>query len=111
MAENSQRSASKRGKGKPFAKGRSGNPGGRPKESDDVKALARQHTVAAITRLVYWMGTDNPKASVSASVALLDRAWGKAPQALTGEDGKPLIPPGTSFAFVLQQIPGAENQT
>lgn len=33
------------------------------------------------------------------------------PLQVTGNDGKPLIPPGTSFAFVLQQIPGAENQT
>jgi Family of unknown function (DUF5681) len=34
--------------GKPFQKGRSGNPGGRPKVVAEVKELARQHTGKAI---------------------------------------------------------------
>jgi hypothetical protein len=71
-----------------FQKGRSGNPGGRPKEAHDVKALARTHTTAAVDRLAFWLMSDNPKASVSAAVALLDRGWGRAPQALTGEGGE-----------------------
>ena len=45
-----------RGRGRPFAKGQSGNPGGRPKENLEVQALARVHTVAAIERLAAWMG-------------------------------------------------------
>ena len=28
-----------------------------------------------------------------------------------GKDGKPLIPPGASFVFAVQQIPGSENRT
>lgn len=36
MAEKSQRRA--RGKGRPFQKGESGNPGGRPKMSDEMRA-------------------------------------------------------------------------
>ena len=32
----------------PFEKGKSGKPGGRPKEAAEVKALARSHCVAAI---------------------------------------------------------------
>jgi hypothetical protein len=55
-----------------FQKGKSGNPGGRPKESDDVKELARQHSTEAIQRLAMWMRSDNAKASVSACNALLD---------------------------------------
>jgi hypothetical protein len=62
----------------PFKKGQSGNPGGRPKEISEVKDLARAHTAAAIERLAHWMMSDDARASVAASAALLDRAWGKA---------------------------------
>lgn len=95
MAENSETAAKKprrRGAGRPFQAGQSGNPGGRPKELGDVKALARAHTVEAIEKLVEWMRSDNAKASVTAANGLLDRGWGKAAQALTGEGGEPLLP-------------------
>jgi hypothetical protein len=77
--------------GRPFQKGQSGNPGGRPKSSE-VEQLAKEHTEAAILRLVQWMQSDNAKASVSACNALLDRAWGKPKQAVehADPDGKPL---------------------
>lgn len=75
-----------------FKKGKSGNPGGRPKENKEVQALAREYTEDAIARLVHWMKSDNAKASVSASNVLLDRGWGKAAQAHehTGADGGPI---------------------
>ena len=65
-----------------FQKGQSGNPGGRPKESDEVKVLAREHGPKAIAKLAEWMESDNPKASVSAAQALLDRGYGKPVQAI-----------------------------
>ena len=37
--------------GKPFRKGQSGNPGGRPKVVAEVKELAREHTAEAIETL------------------------------------------------------------
>lgn len=75
-----------------FQKGQSGNPGGRPKENDEVKALARQYTPEAIERLAFWMRSDNAKASVSACSSLIDRAWGKPAQAHehSGHDGGPI---------------------
>lgn len=73
-----------------FQKGVSGNPGGRPRDADDVKALARAHTKAAIERLVHWLNSDNAKASVSAAMALLDRGYGKPAQEITGVDGGPI---------------------
>lgn len=63
-----------------FEKGKSGNPGGRPKEQNEVKELAKKYTTDAIARLVFWMKSDNAKASVAASNALLDRGWGKPAQ-------------------------------
>lgn len=67
-----------------FKKGKSGNPGGRPKEDGDVKKLARKHTTEAVETLAKWMRSDNAKASVSASQALLDRGYGRPIQAIEG---------------------------
>jgi hypothetical protein len=47
--------------GKPFQKGQSGNPGGRPKVVAEVKELAREHTAEAIHTLVSIMS--HPKAA------------------------------------------------
>ena len=49
--------------GKPFKKGQSGNPGGRPKVIAEVKELARAHTGDAIETLVSIMS--NPKVCTS----------------------------------------------
>jgi hypothetical protein len=75
-----------------FEKGKSGNPGGRPKEALAARDLARAHTPEAIERLVFWMRSDNAKASVSASVGLINRGWGMPRQELEhlGEGGGPL---------------------
>ena len=73
--------------GKPFEKGQSGNPGGRPKVVGEVKELARAHTGEAIETLVSIMS--NPKAApaarVSAANSLLDRGYGKPLQHITGD--------------------------
>lgn len=69
----------------PFAPGQSGNPGGRPKDDEEtreVKALARQNSKKAILKLVEWMDSENPKASVSACNSILDRGFGKPGQAI-----------------------------
>jgi Family of unknown function (DUF5681) len=47
--------------GKPFQKGQSGNPGGRPKVVAEVRELAREHTSNAVETLVSIM--NNPKAA------------------------------------------------
>jgi hypothetical protein len=86
----------------------SGNPGGRPKENDELKDLAKEHTKEAIDRLVFWMRSDNPKASVSAANSVLDRGWGKSPQALTDADGAPLVP--SEVVFIVTKQKGADCQ-
>lgn len=70
--------------------GQSGNPGGRPKENNEVRDLARTFTAEAIERLAYWMRSEEGKVSVAAASAILDRAWGKATQPVSGPDGGPI---------------------
>jgi Family of unknown function (DUF5681) len=75
--------------GKPFQKGQSGNPGGRPEVVAEVRELAREHTSKAVETLVSIMTNQKaaPAARVSAANALLDRGYGKPPQHITGEGG------------------------
>jgi len=66
-------------RGRPFPKGKSPNPGGRPKEVGHVRELAREHTAAAVSTLVTVMKNVKapPAARVAASNALLDRGYGR----------------------------------
>ena len=75
-----------------FKPGQSGNPGGRPKEVVEVRALARAHTNEAVQELRSIMrSADEPaSARVAAANSLLDRGWGRAPLAITGEGGGPV---------------------
>ena len=63
------------GKGRPFQKGVSGNPGGGPKVLGDVQELARQRSPEAIDTLSKIMRDEKapPAARVAAANALLDR--------------------------------------
>jgi hypothetical protein len=70
----------------PWVKGASGNPGGRPKELPDVRALARSRGKEAIDTLHGIMRDEKapPAARIAASVALLDRGYGRPEQSFTG---------------------------
>ena len=69
--------------GRPFKKGQSGNPGGRPKVVAEVNELARAHIAEAIETLASIMTNPKsaPAARVSAANALLDRDYGNPPPA------------------------------
>jgi hypothetical protein len=104
-----------RPRGKPFRKGASPNPGGKPKGGvsrgevsrrkieKDARLLAREHGVEAVEKLITMMRgvitvevnekqvevVVPPMAQLTAASAILDRGYGRPPQALElmGNDG------------------------
>lgn len=77
----------------PFVKGKSGNPGGRPIEAKEVKALALAACPDVIRELIrISKESSDERSRVAAGKELLDRGLGKAAQAveLTGAEGAPL---------------------
>jgi hypothetical protein len=80
-AENSGNRA-QRGKprGRPFPKGRSGNPGGRPTGYGAFRDLCRDHTSAALATLLGALEAKDATA-VAAARVLLAYGWGAPPSA------------------------------
>jgi hypothetical protein len=74
-----------RGKGRPFPKGRSPNPGGRPRVLKDIQELAREKSPEALETLADIMANQKAPAAarVAAANALLDRGYGRPLQSLS----------------------------
>ena len=76
-----------------FAKGVSGNPGGRPKAVVEVRHLARDLTAKAFAELerIAFTSPDD-RARLAAVGMILDRAWGKPTQPVDGNgEGGPVM--------------------
>jgi hypothetical protein len=77
--------------GRPFEKGKSGNPSGRPSDAA-LKELCRAETARNIKQLIKFRdGRSYPiMARIKAIELMLQRGYGNPPQAITGNDGAPL---------------------
>lgn len=71
---------------KPFQRGVSGNPGGKPK-GEDVRSLARKNTKRAMERIVELIDDEDPRVALMAAKEVLDRAYGKPKVAEDDETG------------------------
>jgi len=70
-------------RGRPFRKGQTGNPNGRPRKTPEVREveeLCKELGPMAVERLAHWARSKDPAASVRACQAILDRGFGKAAQ-------------------------------
>src|SRR5919112_1917904 len=65
-----------------WAKGVSGNPGGRPKLEVSIRGLAQQNSMEALETLVQVMRTGKPGERLIAANAILDRAYGRPSQSI-----------------------------
>lgn len=67
-----------------FKPGQSGNPNGRPKIPDDVKQMFREATPRACEVLCQIINDESARDSdrIKAAEVIMDRAWGKAVQAV-----------------------------
>ena len=96
MAAKSQKQPARgRGPGRKFQSGKSGNPSGRPKKTQeeyDLEAACRAKAPEVVATLVEIMENGNAESSrIRAGEILLDRGFGKAAQIITGADGKDLF--------------------
>ena|SRR6185312_487028 len=114
----------RRGPGRPFPPGVSGNPGGRPKSVKEVQELASTYTVESITALVTTMrkaqgvtledgivvGADWKEVR-QAAVAILNRACGMPSQPISGVPGSPIaLTADAGLIAVLRALAGEPEQ-
>lgn len=86
--------------GKTFEKGKSGNPGGRPKTIAEVREKAREYTIPAIEALAANLADESGAVRNVAANSLLERGWGKAPITAVGEGGEGDLKAAITVTFV-----------
>lgn len=96
MAENSNGTAKRKPRGKPFKAGESGNPGGRPKrtaEELDLIAACKERAPEALAVIAGIMTKgENERNRLAAANAIIERGYGKPVQPVeaSGPNGGPI---------------------
>ena len=88
MADSSEEQPKRRGPGRPFKPGESGNPAGSKPRDPELQALAREYSIPALRRVISIM--ENPATeddtALRAAGMIIDRGYGKAPQKVEVEN-------------------------
>ena len=95
MAQNSEGTASKRrrGPGRPFEKGQSGNPGGRPKTkvlTERLQEALQENDGAAARWIIARLVLQSAGGAVDATKLIFDRTEGKVAQTIIGDEEAPI---------------------
>jgi hypothetical protein len=97
--------------GRPFKKGKSGNPGGRPRVIGELRSLARAHAPEAIKELARLaLKARSERARVAAIRELLDRGYGKPTQVLADDEKPDLGPTTIKVVFVKPTLQPDEDR-
>lgn len=90
MSEAASSTESARVVGRPFVKGQSGNPNGRPKAPVDIAALARVHGPQCVAVVVDLLASTDERIRLAAATVLIERGFGKPVQPIAGDPDNPL---------------------
>jgi hypothetical protein len=81
----------KNGPGRPFQPGQTGNPGGRSKAATLLRQAIESLHEDAGARLRELLHSDDEKIALEATKFTIEHIKGKPSQAITGEDGGPIL--------------------
>ncbi len=75
-----------------FTKGQSGNPGGRPRATAELRNLAQTAGLEAFQRVIELTRHEDPKIALEAVKIVLDRGFGRPAQPVDGDgQGGPIV--------------------
>lgn len=86
-----------------FQKGQSGNPSGRPKQTQqelDLIQMCKSKAPKAVKKLEALMDSENEGVALRASIALLERAYGKPRQEIDMTTNQPPEPKKICITFI-----------